>query len=133
MVDITKLAHRHDVKNDNFGLWSHSGSHPQTFKVQVEVDGYMRVEKCAPGATGSDVVYLRRLHSVHPSNNQFKRMIAFVSGECLSTVHVTTLMAIPMSVSERCSYKDGICLDQLLTVQWVVFDREQTLNNNCIM
>lgn len=31
---------------------------------------------------GDDVVYLRRLHSVHPSNSDFKRLIAFVSGKC---------------------------------------------------
>ena len=80
VIDITKLADPEDVKNDNFGSWSHSGSHPTTYRVNVQEDGYIRVEKCAPGATGADVVYLRRLHSVHPSNNHFKRLIAFVSG-----------------------------------------------------
>ena len=80
VIDITKLADPEDVKNDNFGSWSHSGSHPTTYRVNVEEDGYVRVEKCAPGATGADVVYLRRLHSVHPSNNHFKRLITFVSG-----------------------------------------------------
>ena len=52
VVDITKLQHPDDIKNDNFGIWKHSGSHPQTFRVSVEEDGYIRVEKCAPGATG---------------------------------------------------------------------------------
>ncbi len=88
LVDITKLAHPDDVKHDNFGMWNHSGSHPQVFKVHTEEDGYVHVEKCAPGATGNDVVYLRRLHSVHPSNNQFKRMIAFISGELFLFVHL---------------------------------------------
>ena len=67
VVDITKLAHPDDIKSDNFGVWSHSGSHPVVFRASVCDDGYVQVEKCAPGATGSDVVYLRRLHSTHPS------------------------------------------------------------------
>ena len=80
-ISISKLLHPDDVKNDNFGAWKHSGSHPQPYRAQVEEDGYVRVEKCAPGARGSDVLYLRRLHSVHPSNSHFKRLIAFISGE----------------------------------------------------
>lgn len=80
VIDISKLAHPDDVKNDNFGTWNHSGSHPQAFKVKMEAD-HISVEKCCPGATGDDDVYLRRLHSIHPSNKCFKRMIAFISGE----------------------------------------------------
>lgn len=80
VVDISKLRHPDDVKKDNFGIWSHSGSHPQFFKIFNESDGTISVEKCAPGASGANVVQLRRLHSVHPLNNQFKRMIAFVTG-----------------------------------------------------
>ena len=80
VVDVTKLSHLDDVKKDIFGVWYHSGSHPQACRVYIEEDDYVTVEKCAPGAQGENVVYLRRLHSVHPSNNQFKWMIAFVSG-----------------------------------------------------
>ena len=80
VIDISKLADPEDVKNDSFGSWNHSGSHLSTYRVNVEDNGYIRIEKCAPGATGADVVYLRRLHSVHPSDNLFKRLIAFVSG-----------------------------------------------------
>lgn len=80
VIDISKLEHPDDVKSDNFGTWKHSGSHPQVYRVQMESDGYLHVEKGAPGATGNDVVYLRRLHSVHPSNRNFKRLIAFISG-----------------------------------------------------
>ena len=76
VVDIHKLEHPSDIKNDNFGKWEHSGSHPLCFRVQVESDDHLYVEKCAAGATGDNVVLLRRLHSVHPSNNKFKRMIA---------------------------------------------------------
>ena len=93
VIDVTKLEHPGDVKNDNFGIWCHSGSHPQPFRVHVE-DGCVMTEKCAPGASGNDVVYLRRLHSVHPSNSSFKRMIAFVSGECISQYCMHTSASI---------------------------------------
>ena len=81
IVDISKLEHPDDVKNDNFRAWNHSGSHPQSFKVKVDAeDNYIWVEKCAASATGSDVVYIQRRHCVHPSNKTFKCMIAFISG-----------------------------------------------------
>ena len=86
VIDISKLPDPEDVKNDNFGSWNHSGSHPSTYRVNVEDDGYIGVEKCGSGATGANVVYLRRLHSVHPSNNQFKRLIAFVSGMLMNII-----------------------------------------------
>ena len=77
-----KLLHPDDVKNDNLGTWSHSGSHPQLYKVQVE-ENCVWVEWCCPGVTGNGVVYLRQLHNVHPSKRFFKCMIAFVSDESL--------------------------------------------------
>lgn len=80
VVNVNKLQHPDDVKNDNFGSWKHSGSHPQYFRVIID-DNSFHIERCAIGATGDDVVCLRRLHSVHPSNSDFKRMIAFVSGK----------------------------------------------------
>ena len=52
VVDVDKLEKPDDIKNDNFGMWNHSGSHPQPFMVHVEEDGWVRVEKCAPGASG---------------------------------------------------------------------------------
>lgn len=79
VVDITSLKHPDDVRKDFFGKWIHSGSHPFTFKATIEKDGDVFVEKCAPGASGN-VFYLRRLHCYHPSNTDFRRMLAFVSG-----------------------------------------------------
>ena len=79
VVDITSLKHPDDVRKDFFGKWIHSGSHPFTFKATIEKDGDVYVEKCAPGASGN-VFYLRRLHCYHPSNTDFRRMLAFVSG-----------------------------------------------------
>ena len=83
VVNLEMLEHPDDIKNDNFGKWQHSGSHPLLFRVHVESDNYMYIEKCAPGARGDNVVMLRRLHSVHPSNCNFKRLIAFISGKRL--------------------------------------------------
>ena len=78
IVDVTKLKHADDVCKDFFGKWVHTGSHPFTFKASMNGDE-IAVEKCAPGATGN-VFYLRRLHGYHPSNPEFRRMLAFVSG-----------------------------------------------------
>ena len=61
-------------------MWSYSGSHSLSFHSRVVQDGYVEIEKCASGATGSDVYHLRRLHSFHPSNVECKRLIALVSG-----------------------------------------------------
>ena len=77
VVDITKLADPDDVKKDNFGVWSHSGSHVQSFDVSYE-EGCCFVEKCDSSTPKDNIVVLRRLHSFHPLNNQFKRMIASI-------------------------------------------------------
>ena len=79
-MDLTKLSHPDDVKKDMFGRWNHSGSHPIPFMASFNEDGTVNVERCAPGASGSNVYYLRRLHSVHPSNSSVRRLMAFVSG-----------------------------------------------------
>ena len=80
VVDITSLKHPDDVRNDSFGRWIHSGSHQFAFNASIEAGELVQVEKCAPGATGN-VFYLRRLHGYHPSNPEFRRMLAFVSGK----------------------------------------------------
>ena len=79
VVNVTKLKHPDDVRKDFFGKWIHTGSHPFTFKAYIR-DNCVSVERCAPGAHGT-VYYLRRLHSYHPSNTDFRRMLAFVSGK----------------------------------------------------
>ena len=81
VVDVTKLKHPDDVRKDFFGKWAHTGSHPFTFKAYFD-DDTVSVEKCAPGAHG-EVYYLRRLHSYHPSNTDFRRMLAFVAGKVI--------------------------------------------------
>ena len=37
VVDISKLKHPDDIKNDMFGSWKHSGSHPQTYKHKLKM------------------------------------------------------------------------------------------------
>ena len=66
VVNITNLGHPDDIKKDSFGKWNHSGSHTVPFRASILDDGYVDLEKCAPGASGSNVYYLRRLYSVHP-------------------------------------------------------------------
>ena len=81
VVDVRNLRDQDDIKKDEFSIWKYSGSHPQFFKVHQADDGYMTVEKCCPGASGCNVVLLRRLHCTHPSNAHFKRLICFITGE----------------------------------------------------
>ena len=80
VVDITKLNHPDDVKKYFFSKWNHSGSHPLLFVAQFGTESHVEVERCAPGASGKYVFYLYRLHSVHPFNPEFHRMLGFVSG-----------------------------------------------------
>ena len=58
----------------------HSGLHLVYFKVEAEDDDHVFAEKCAVSTSEENIVLLRRLHSVQPSNHNFKQMIAFVSG-----------------------------------------------------
>jgi len=81
VVDLTSLKHPDDVKKDMYGRWDYSGSHPEVFRCSFDEFDDVKIEKCAPGATGSNVYYLRRIRSSHPSNGYFRRMIAFVHGK----------------------------------------------------
>jgi hypothetical protein len=64
----------------------------------------MPVERCCPGGRGDNIIHLRRLHSFHPSNKEFKRMIAFVSGELImnavmfTTYHFTDASNSPQNL-----------------------------------
>ena len=80
VVDTKSLQNLEDIKKDDFGIWKYSESHPLVFKVYHQDDKKI-IERCAEGASGSNNVYLRRLHCTHPSNSSFKRMICFLSGK----------------------------------------------------
>ena len=81
VVDVTKLAHQDDIKKDMYGRWEHKGSHTDYFKCSYGPDDDVVIERVAPGVSGRDVYHLRRLHSVHPSNNDFRRVIAALFGK----------------------------------------------------
>ena len=80
VVDISKLAHPDDIKKDMYGKWLHKGSHTDVFLCAYDND-CINIEKAAVGASGKNVYYLRRLHSVHPSNNAFRRVLALLFGK----------------------------------------------------
>ena len=81
VVDITYLSHPDDIKKDMYGKWLYKGSHTDVFRCSFDDYGKVLVEKAAPGASGPNVYYLRRLHSVHPSNKGFRRIVAIIFGE----------------------------------------------------
>ena len=80
VVDLSNLSHADDIKKDMYGKWLHSGSHSDIFLCSYSSDGCVMIEKAAPGASGNNVYSLRRLHSVHPSNIEFRRVLAFLFG-----------------------------------------------------
>ena len=87
VVDITKLLHPDDIKKDMYGKWLYKGSHTDVFKCSFGEDSGVIVEKMAPGATGDNVFYLKRLHSVHPSNKHFRRLVAIIYGRLIVCLH----------------------------------------------
>jgi hypothetical protein len=80
VVDTSYLDSIDDVKKDEFGIWRYMGSHPQSFKVFIDEDGEINIEKCSKNSSGSNISHLRRLHCCHPSNSDFKRTICYISG-----------------------------------------------------
>ena len=80
MVDVSKLAHPDDIKKDVYGKWLYSGSHSDVFICSYSQDDKVGIERAAAGVSGDSVYYLRRLHSIHPSNNDFRRVLALLSG-----------------------------------------------------
>ena len=86
IVDVRSLLDIQDIKKDQFGIWKYSGSHPQMFKVYTEEDDTISVQRCYKGISGSNIVYLRRLHCTHPSNSEFKRLICFLSGKRITVI-----------------------------------------------
>ncbi len=81
VIDITRLAHPEDVKKDAYGHWICTGSHTDVYRCSIDLNQQTHIEKAAPGATGTSVYTLRRLHFVHPSHKEFRRILAFVHGE----------------------------------------------------
>ena len=66
------------MKKDNFGVWNHSGSHDKKFECRF---GPEIGKSMLSTGNGWETFFLRRLHSYHPTNANFRRMIAFITGE----------------------------------------------------
>ena len=82
VVDLDSLKHPDDVKKDGFGRWLYSGSHVQTYLAWKEDGDNLKFEK-ADTDGGENAFQLRRIHCKHPSNPQFQRLLAFVTGKQL--------------------------------------------------
>ena len=83
VINLTRLAHPDDIKKDSYGTWLHKGSHTDVFKCSYDKNGDVNIEKAAPGATGQNVYYLRRLHSVHHTVASGESWLSYVvSFEC---------------------------------------------------
>ena len=81
VVDLDHLLEASDVKKDNFGVWSHSGSHDRRFECRFNEAGDVEIGRGArSSASGWEIFSLRRLHSKHPTNSRFRRIIAFITG-----------------------------------------------------
>ena len=72
IVDLDSLQHPDDVKKDNFGVWTHSGSHDQKFESCINASGDLEIGKNVFSTRdGWELFSLRRLHSKHPTNFKF--------------------------------------------------------------
>ena len=81
VVDLDHLLEADDVKKDNFGVWNHSGSHDLKFQCRFAPNGVIEIGKGVFTSSGGWESYsLRRLHSNHPTNSKFRRMLAFITG-----------------------------------------------------
>jgi hypothetical protein len=88
VIDLTKLAHPDDIRRDAYGHWVQNGSHVDVFKCYYDKDGEVSIDRAAPGASGANVYYLRRIHCKHPSNSSFRRILAFICGKMF--IYTTT-------------------------------------------
>ena len=88
VVDLDHLDHPDDIRKDDFGKWRYSGSHVVQYRAEKTPEDELEFERVLPGTEGSDVFQLRRVHCKHPSNSNFQRLLAFVTGRCMLTVYL---------------------------------------------
>ena len=83
IVDLDFLEHRGDVRKDEFGRWNYSGSHMFYYKTKITVDDELEFvsEYYHAGKQGDNIFQLRRIHCKHPSNPNFQRLLAFITGK----------------------------------------------------
>lgn len=109
VVDLTSLGHVNDVKKDLYGKWIHSGSHTDVYKCWFDDGEEVHIEKATPLATGNNVYRLRRLHSIHPSNPDFKRMIAFIFGKFCTGYDCVCCWAVSQALPCRKTAAQDTC------------------------
>ena len=79
IIDLKCLLDVDDIKRDSYGKWNYSGSRSQFFLIKAQNEELI-IEKRSPGCTDDNVYELRRLYCTHPSNSNFRRMIATLTG-----------------------------------------------------
>ena len=86
-VDLNELKHPDDIK-DEFGKWQYNGSHVVSY-MAWKSGSSIDFEKISNSReTGENVFNLRRIRCSHPSNPQFQRLLAFVTGTCCAILHL---------------------------------------------
>ena len=75
VVDLSKLAHLHDVRPDDLGTWKCTGSRILTFAVKING---RRCTIASKRSNSAMMVDIRRQYYVHATDNDFHRMIAFL-------------------------------------------------------
>ena len=85
VIDLDSLKHPDDVKKNRFGRWLYSGSHVQAYLAWKEDGDKLNFEK-ANIDDCENTFQLRRIRCKHPSNPQFQRLLAFVTGKQLLPV-----------------------------------------------
>ena len=81
MVNLVSLQDPADIKKDNFGVWKYSGSHVIKSESRITDNGVVQIGRCTYSSSdGWEQFLLKRLHSVHPTNRDFRRMLAFIAG-----------------------------------------------------
>ena len=84
VIDLDALDHPDDVKRDNFGVWTHSGSHDIKFESHIDASGRLEIGRSVlSDEDGWEQFSLRRLHSKHPTHSKFRRIISFITGKSM--------------------------------------------------
>ena len=111
VVDLDCLDHPDAVKKDEFGKWNYSGSHVFHYRSERTPEGDLEFERVLSGMQGSNVFQLCRIHCKHPSNPNFQRLLAFVTGtyvECFS-VHVCVYVHAQLLLKSQLPYSVLYC------------------------
>lgn len=84
VIDLDSLEDPDDIKKDNFGVWDHSGSHNVKFDCCIS-GGEVHIGRGVLDSESNnwESFSLRRLHSKHPTNNKFRRMLCLITGKSI--------------------------------------------------